>query len=161
VTLQIANILRGLGSKTVLFCIGDEYDEVAVHQKRICQQSDLFKNAFQLPKEDFLPFLQRHLGTDTEILQHNGAICLLPGSKFRLQDMTTLVEYLYSATVPDTLSFSDFHLLYLLADTFGVPGLLNKLVDHIQEKHVASGTCFEPKEISTIYTHRNAGDGQL
>jgi hypothetical protein len=150
-----------LGSKITLFCVGDRYEEVSVHEKKLCEQSLLFKHAFQLPKDQFLPYLQRRLGKDTKILEVNGAICLLPGSEFRLQDVATLVEFLYSPILPNDLSFSAFRRLYILADKFNMPGVLNKLLDYIQVKYATSGAIFEPKEIINIYSIRTAGNGKL
>lgn len=150
-----------MGSKIILFCVGDRYEEASVHEKKLCDQSLLFKHAFQLPKDQFLPYLQERLGKDTKILEANGAICLLPGSEFRLQDVATLVEFLYSPILPNELSFSAFRRLYMLADKFNMPGVLNKLLDHIQVKYATSGAIFEPKEIISIYHIRTTGNGKL
>jgi hypothetical protein len=150
-----------LGSRIILFCVGDRYEEASVHEKKLCDQSLLFKHAFQLPKDQFLPYLQRRLGKDTKVLDANGAICLLPGSEFRLQDVATLVEFLYSPILPNELSFSAFRRLYILADKFNMPGVLNKLLDHTQEKYATSGAIFDPKEIISIYSIRTAGNGNL
>jgi hypothetical protein len=127
----------------------------------LCEQSLLFKHAFQLPKDQFLSHLQRRFGKDTKILEANGAICLLPGSEFRLQDVATLVELLYSPNLPNELSFSVFRRLYILADKFNMPSVLNKLLDHIQVKYATSGAIFEAKEIISIYSIRTTGNGNL
>jgi hypothetical protein len=78
-----------------------------------------------------------------------------------LQDVATLVEFMYSPILPNELSFSAFHRLYILADKFNMPGVLNKLLDHIQEKYATSGAIFDPKEIISIYRIRTAGNGNL
>ena len=75
--------------------------------------------------------------------------------------MTVLVEFLYSTSLPKELSSNDFHSLYRLADAFGMPSFLNRLMDYIQAKHATSGTYFEPKEISSIHANRAVGNGQL
>jgi hypothetical protein len=67
-----------------------------------------------------------------------------------LQDVATLVEFMYSPILPNELSFSAFHRLYILADKFNMSGVLNKLLDHIQEKYATSGAIFDPKEIISI-----------
>ncbi len=86
---------------------------------------------------------------------------MLPGSEFRLQDVATLVEFLYSPILPNELTFSAFRRLYILADKFNMPGVLNKLLDHIQVKYATSGAIFDPKEIISIYSIRTAGNGKL
>ncbi|KAN0111112.1 hypothetical protein V8E51_007499 [Hyaloscypha variabilis] len=138
-----ARVEHGLGTKMVIFCIGEAYDELSVHRKRLCGQSILFGNAFAVPSDEFLPFLQRTLGVDTTINQYTGAIV-----------MTVLVEYLYSGSLPNPLPFAQFHALYRLADAFQMPVLQNKLLDLAQEKHIVNGTCFDAKEIAAIYNHR-------
>ena len=144
----------------VIFCIGEAYDELSVHRKRLCGQSILFGNAFAVPSDEFLPFLQRTLGVDTTINQYTGAIVLL-SEVYRVQVMTVLVEYLYSGALPNPLPFAQFHALYRLADAFQMPVLQNKLLDLAQEKHIVNGTCFDAKEIAAIYNHREIGQGKL
>jgi hypothetical protein len=143
-----------------MFWLGMEYDKISVHEKRLLEHSDTFKNVLELPNNAHLSFLQRHFGKQTVIHQYTGAICLPPTS-FRIKEMTILVEFLYSATLPNDLPFIDFHPLYRLADAFGMSGLLNKLMDYTQNNYATSGKHLEPKQISSIYGHRNAGHGQL
>ena len=157
---RMAHLFRGLGIKMVHFYIGTNYEEFAVHHKRLREHSQLFKNAFDLLNNEFFPFLQRTLGPKTSLSPQNRGICLVT-SKDNPQGMETLVEYLYSPSLPENMTFKAIMSLYRLADRFAIPGLLNKLMDYIRESHKVSGKEFRPKQVKYIFNHRSNGDGKL
>lgn len=149
-----------MGGKFVLFYIGPELDQISVHEKKLRQHSLLFENALKLPKNEFVAFLQRSLDKAVHTVPGNGAI-VLAKPEFRIRDMNVLVEWIYTSCVPAMDKFKDFHCLYFLAAKFQMPGLLNHLMDYIQEYHKASLKTFAPKQIGCIFDKRAAGDGKL
>ena len=55
---QVANCSRGLGANFVKFYVGDDGDEVAIHEKKLLEHSELFKKASNLPTSQLLSTLQ-------------------------------------------------------------------------------------------------------
>ncbi|KAE9372947.1 hypothetical protein N431DRAFT_467169 [Stipitochalara longipes BDJ] len=154
---------QGLGRQFVLFYVGEDADEVAIHVKKLSEYSRLFEETFRLPSSQFLPILQQSLGQSISISEHNGAICL-SDTRFRIKDMNAMVEWMYTSSLPATMRFKDFRCLYRLASKFQVPGLLSKLIEHIQAPHKDSEegfSRFSAKAIHQISKDCASGGGRL
>jgi hypothetical protein len=149
-----------LGGNFVLFYVGEDEDEASVHEKKLREHSQLFDNAFKLPRSELLPFLQHHLGERVSLSQYTGAI-RLKHFHFRTKDMNTLIEWLYCSSLPTAMKFKDFCCLYYLASKFQMHKLLSELMDYIKTLHLDSGKVFEPTQISHIFKNRDASGGQL
>jgi hypothetical protein len=103
----MADSSSGLGTKVVTLYVGPEYEEFVVHRNPLCAQSVVFAEAYKLPSDDLLEFLQRTFGRETSINQANGGICLTPPLLFRPRDMEILVEYLYTGSLPAQMEMKD------------------------------------------------------
>lgn len=156
----MADSSRGLGSAVVIFYVGKEQHQVSIHQKRLCAKSLIFEKAFNHPATPLVTFLRQAVDVDVEHNPTNGGI-RLPFPKFEVKAMSTLVEYIYTDSLPEDMDFGDLYYLFEVASRFEMPELMNLILDHIQELQVACGEMLSMEAIATIYEHRYLGQGRL
>jgi hypothetical protein len=149
------NRYRTLGVDVVKFYVGVDYDEIHIRRSLLSKHSSIFKTAFELQdeSEDIIQILREMFHLGVKIYLQDGGI-YLPHPAFNVQSVSDVFDWLCNGTLPADSPFFDLYRIYKTASRFGMPALLNAIVDQFHYRYQYGKEHLKVSQISTIYDGR-------